>query len=635
MIDGFIRTAAVTPRLKVADVEFNTEEIIKNIFEACESNTKIIVFPELSITGYTCHDLFLQDILIKKAEEALREILKRTSDTDALIFIGFPLSYECKLYNTAVIIKSGRVLAVVPKTNLPEYGEFYETRHFAKGFGYPVEVTLCGQRAPFGTNILIKCKNIPELVLACEICEDVWVPDTPSTHHATNGATVIANLSASDSLVCKDAYRKNLLQITSARLVSGYIYAGAGYGESTQDLVYGGHSLIFENGNLISERSDFENGILYGEIDVKRLAHDRRKMNTFNSETGEEYAVSEFEFKEINETGLTRKFDKMPFVPQEESEKYLRCKNILTIQAEGLKKRLDHLNCKHVFVGISGGLDSTLALLVCAEAFDKLGIPRKNIHAVTMPCFGTTDRTHKNAVMLSECFDTDLIEIDIKASVTQHFKDIRQDENTFDVTYENGQARERTKVLMDLANKMNGIVVGTGDMSELALGFATYNGDHMSMYAVNVGVPKTLVRHLVRFYADTCGNKKCSDVLYDVLNTPVSPELLPPKDDNISQITEDIVGPYVLHDFFLYHMLRNGYEPSKILRIAKIAFCDTYGEEEIKKWLKMFIKRFFSQQFKRSCIPDGPKVGSVALSPRGDLRMPSDACAALWLTDLE
>ena len=635
MIDGFIRTAAVTPRLKVADVEFNTEEIIKNIFEACESNTKIIVFPELSITGYTCHDLFLQDILIKKAEEALWEILKKTSDTDALIFIGFPLSYECKLYNTAVIIKSGRVLAVVPKTNLPEYGEFYETRHFAKGFGYPVEVTLCGQRAPFGTNILIKCKNIPELVLACEICEDVWVPDTPSTHHATNGATVIANLSASDSLVCKDAYRKNLLQITSARLVSGYIYAGAGYGESTQDLVYGGHSLIFENGNLISERSDFENGILYGEIDVKRLAHDRRKMNTFNSETGEEYAVSEFEFKEINETGLTRKFDKMPFVPQEESEKYLRCKNILTIQAEGLKKRLDHLNCKHVFVGISGGLDSTLALLVCAEAFDKLGIPRKNIHAVTMPCFGTTDRTHKNAVMLSECFDTDLIEIDIKASVTQHFKDIRQDENTFDVTYENGQARERTKVLMDLANKMNGIVVGTGDMSELALGFATYNGDHMSMYAVNVGVPKTLVRHLVRFYAYTCGNKKCSDVLYDVLNTPVSPELLPPKDDNISQITEDIVGPYVLHDFFLYHMLRNGYEPSKILRIAKIAFCDTYGEEEIKKWLKMFIKRFFSQQFKRSCIPDGPKVGSVALSPRGDLRMPSDACAALWLTDLE
>ena len=635
MIDGFIRTAAVTPRLKVADVEFNTEEIIKNIFEACESNTKIIVFPELSITGYTCHDLFLQDILIKKAEEALWEILKKTSDTDALIFIGFPLSYECKLYNTAVIIKSGRILAVVPKTNLPEYGEFYETRHFAKGFGHPVEVTLCGQRAPFGTNILIKCKNIPELVLACEICEDVWVPDTPSTHHATNGATVIANLSASDSLVCKDAYRKNLLQITSARLVSGYIYAGAGYGESTQDLVYGGHSLIFENGNLISERSDFENGILYGEIDVKRLAHDRRKMNTFNSETGEEYAVSEFEFKEINETGLTRKFDKMPFVPQEESEKYLRCKNILTIQAEGLKKRLDHLNCKHVFVGISGGLDSTLALLVCAEAFDKLGIPRKNIHAVTMPCFGTTDRTHKNAVMLSECFDTDLIEIDIKASVTQHFKDIRQDENTFDVTYENGQARERTKVLMDLANKMNGIVVGTGDMSELALGFATYNGDHMSMYAVNVGVPKTLVRHLVRFYAYTCGNKKCSDVLYDVLNTPVSPELLPPKDDNISQITEDIVGPYVLHDFFLYHMLRNGYEPSKILRIAKIAFCDTYGEEEIKKWLKMFIKRFFSQQFKRSCIPDGPKVGSVALSPRGDLRMPSDACAALWLTDLE
>ncbi len=634
MIDGFIRTAAVTPLIKVADIKFNTEEIIKNIFAACENDAKIIVFPELSITGYTCHDLFLQDILIKKAEEALEEILKQTSDTDAIIFIGFPFEYECKLYNTAVIIKSGRIIAIVPKTNLPEYGEFYETRHFAKGSGCPKKVTLCGQRVLFGSNILIKCKNIPELVLACEICEDVWVPDTPSTHHALNGATVIANLSASDSLVCKDLYRKNLLSLTSARLVAGYIYAGAGYGESTQDLVYGGHSLIFENGNLISERLDFENGILYGEIDVKRLAHDRRKMNTFNSETGEEYMVSEFEYKEINEILLNRKFDRMPFVPQEESEKHLRCKNILTIQAEGLKKRLEHLNCRHVFVGISGGLDSTLALLVCAEAFDKLNISRKNIHAVTMPCFGTTDRTHNNAVMLSDCFDTDLIEIDIKASVTQHFKDIRQDENTFDVTYENGQARERTKVLMDLANKMNGIVVGTGDMSELALGFATYNGDHMSMYAVNVGVPKTLVRHLVRFYADTCGNKMCSEVLYDVLNTPVSPELLPPKDDNISQITEDIVGPYVLHDFFLYHMLRNGYEPSKIMRIAKIAFNDTYAEDEIKKWLKMFIKRFFSQQFKRSCIPDGPKVGSVALSPRGDLRMPSDAVAALWLSDL-
>ncbi len=633
MLDGFLQVAAATPEIKVADPEYNRKEIVNMAVYACEFRAKVVVFPELCLTGYTCGDLFLQDILLESALKELKKTAEETASLDALIFVGLPLEVDGKLYNTAAALKGGKVLGFVPKSFIPTYGEFYECRHFASGKGKSGNVDFFGESVPFGCDLLFKCSNFPKLVVGCEICEDVWVPDTPSTNLVLHGATVIVNPSASNELVGKEDYRRNLISITSARLVAGYIYASAGEGESTQDTVYAGHKLICENGEVLSESNLFETEVLFGEFDLEKLAHDRRRMNTFEIRRGEN--VVNFSFDVIKNNRLLRSFDKKPFVPDNEALRNSRCRRILAIQSGGLEKRLKHIGCKNATVGISGGLDSTLALLVTAEAFDILEIPRDNILAVTMPCFGTTDRTYNNAVRLIKSIGATLKEVNLKDAVNLHFRDIDQDPEKLDITYENSQARERTQVLMDLANKNNGIVIGTGDLSELALGWATYNGDHMSMYAVNVGVPKTLVRHLVRFYADTCDDKETRDVLLDILDTPVSPELLPPTEGNISQKTEDLVGPYELHDFFLYHMLRNGYSPAKIYRIACETFEDEYESETILKWLKIFVKRFFAQQFKRSCLPDGPKVGSVAVSPRGDLRMPSDAEASAWLKTLE
>ena len=521
-----------------------------------------------------------------------------------------------------------------PKRNIPNYAEFYEVRHFAAGSMRAEEMEFDGQKVPFGANLLFSCSNMPGLTVGCEICEDVWVADPPSTGLAKAGATVIVNLSASNETVGKDDYRRELLKATSARLIAGYIYASAGEGESTQDLVFAGHNMILENGSILAEARLFQNDMVVSELDLGRLRHERRRMTTFLQEGQENYVKIPFALWP-EETSLSRTFAPRPFVPADEALRARRCEEILAIQAMGLKKRYEHTGSQSAVIGVSGGLDSTLALLVTARAFDLLGMNRSRILSVTMPCFGTTSRTYENACRLAEALGSTLREVNIQEAVRVHFRDIGQEEGCHDVTYENGQARERTQVLMDLANRTGGLVIGTGDMSELALGWATYNGDHMSMYGVNVGVPKTLVRHLVRYYADTCQDSSLREVLLDVLDTPVSPELLPPVDGVISQKTEDLVGPYELHDFFLYYMLRCGFPPSKVYRIAVRAFADSYEEETVKKWLKIFYRRFFSQQFKRSCLPDGPKVGSVALSPRGDLRMPSDAALAVWQKELD
>lgn len=633
MRDGFVKVAAVTPKIRVADTEYNAGVICEAIGQAAAEGAKVIVLPELVITGYTCSDLFLQDALLDGAKDALLRVASETENVDAIIFVGLPLAYNGKLYNVAAAISRGEVLGFVPKTYLPTYSEFYEARHFTRGMETPVEVALGGKKIPMGTQLLFSCMDMPELKVAVEICEDLWTPEPPSIRHARNGATVIVNLSASDETTGKDTYRRELVNGQSARLLCGYIYASAGDGESTQDLVYSGHDIIAENGHILKESERFSSGVICSEIDVKRILTERRRMTTYETKA-DGYCEIPFSLKK-EETVLTRFADPMPFVPSSREDREKRCDEILCIQAMGLKKRLEHTNCKTAVVGISGGLDSTLALLVTVRAFDLLKMDHRQIKAVTMPGFGTTDRTYDNAVNLIKALGAEFIEVDIKEAVNVHFRDIGQDSSVHDVTYENGQARERTQILMDIANKTGGLVIGTGDLSELALGWATYNGDHMSMYAVNASVPKTLVRHLVRFYADICSDADLEKVLLDVLDTPVSPELLPPEDGKISQKTEDIVGPYELHDFFLYHMLRQGFPPKKIYRIAKLAFADTYDDETILKWLKIFYRRFFAQQFKRSCLPDGPKVGSVAVSPRGDLRMPSDACAALWLAELD
>ena len=633
MKHGFVKAAALTPGIRVADTGYNAGQIKKNMDEAAEQGAKIIVFPELCITGYTCGDLFLQETLLEGAKEALKDIAARTRGKDALIFVGLPLEKEGKLYNTAAVLHDGKILAFVPKATIPNYGEFYEVRHFAAGRKEAETILFDGEEIPFGTHILFRCDAIEGLQVGCEICEDIWAPDTPSTAHAVAGATVIVNLSASNETVGKDSYRADLVKSTSARLICGYVYSSAGEGESTQDLVFNGHNMIAENGTILAQARRFENESIYGEIDIHRLRHERRRMNTFVQDSKGYLVIPVHMEKE--ETCLTRTFDPLPFVPSDEARRNHRCNEILSIQSFGLKKRYEHTGAKTAVVGISGGLDSTLALLVTVRAFDMLGLPRENIHSITMPCFGTTDRTYDNACKLARTLGTTLSEVNIREAVSLHFKDIGQDSGNHDVTYENSQARERTQVLMDIANKVGGLVIGTGDMSELALGWATYNGDHMSMYGVNGGVPKTLVRHLVKYYADTCDNEELREVLLDVLDTPVSPELLPPVDGQISQKTEDLVGPYELHDFFLYYMLRCGFEPSKIYRLAKQSFAGQYEDAVILKWLKNFYRRFFQQQFKRSCLPDGPKVGSVAVSPRGDLRMPSDACATLWLEQVE
>lgn len=633
MKQGFVKVAAATPDIRVADVKYNEERICEAIQKAADLHAKILVFPELCITGYTCSDLFHQEILLTDSIKALHRIVEFTKDKDMLLFVGLPLCVDGKLYNVAAALNKGTILGFTTKSFLPNYGEFYEMRQFTPGPKRARYILFEGEYVPFGPQILFQCMEMNNLVVAAEICEDVWSPVPPSIQAALEGATVIVNLSASDETIGKDTYRRELIQGQSARLIAGYIYANAGEGESTTDLVFGGHNMIAENGMVLKEAKRFKNDVIYTEIDIQRLISERRKNTTF--QTAEERNLECVQFSiSMEETELTRIFPVQPFVPQDDRVRSERCEEILTIQAMGLKKRLAHTHAKTAVVGISGGLDSTLALLVTARAFDMLERSRKEILAVTMPCFGTTDRTYQNACQMATQLGTTLKEVPIRDAVQVHFQDIGHDPKEHSVTYENSQARERTQVLMDLANKDDGMVIGTGDMSELALGWATYNGDHMSMYGVNASVPKTLVRHLVQHVADTTEDACLREVLYDVLDTPVSPELLPPKKGNIAQKTEDLVGPYELHDFFLYYLLRFGYEPGKVYRLAQRAFGEKYDSDTIIKWLQTFCRRFFSQQFKRSCLPDGPKVGTVALSPRGDWRMPSDACATDWLENI-
>ena len=635
MKDGFIKVAAGTPDIKVTDCEYNRAEITALIDKAHAGGVRILVLPELCITGYTCQDLFFQQALLDGALTALREITEHTAGSDMLVSVGCPLRFRGELYNCAVVLKDGKILGVVPKKFLPNYNEFYEKRHFTAAPEGQFDIELFGESVPFGLGLLFECRTMPELVFAAELCEDLWAAEPPSISLALGGATIIANLSASNETIGKDMYRRELVNSQSARLLCGYIYASAGSGESTQDLVFSGHDIIAENGIILAESKLYSTGLTVTEIDVQKLASERRRNTSFTG--GLRPGMRRVPFSMgISETTLTRTVVRTPFVPQTSAETDKRCEDILTMQAHGLEKRIRHTNAKTLVIGISGGLDSTLALLVCVEAMKLLGRPASDILAVTMPCFGTTKRTRSNAERLCELLGTQLRVIDIAASVKQHFRDIGHDESNHNVVYENGQARERTKILMDLANAENGMVVGTGDLSELALGWATYNGDHISMYGVNASVPKTLVRHIVKYYAGTVENAELREVLMSIFDTPVSPELLPADENgNIAQITEDLVGPYELHDFFLYNGIRWCFPPKKVFRLAEYAFAGSYDRETILKWLRTFYRRFFSQQFKRSCLPDGVKVGSVTLSPRGDWRMPSDASSALWLKELE
>lgn len=638
MNNGFVKVACATPKIKVGDCSYNAGEICKKIDEVWENKAQLLVFPELCITGYTASDLFWQKSLQDKAMKALTDIIApHTEEKEIVVIVGLPMSYENKLYNVAAVVYNGEIMGFVPKSYIPNYSEFYEARHFTSGKDVDgvKELKEEEEEISFGTKLLFRCENFDNFIFAVEICEDLWVANPPSINHSLAGATVVANLSASDEVTGKSEYRKNLIMGQSARTVSAYLYADAGEGESSTDLVFSGHNIIAENGNILAESKRFKNETIYADIDLDRLTLERQKMTTYISEDiKDEYEVIDIPLK-VCEFKFERKIDNAPFVPSDVTKREERCEEILSIQTMGLKKRLEHTNCKCAVVGISGGLDSTLALLVTVRAFDSLGLDRKGIIAVTMPGFGTTDRTYNNAVDMIKQLGCDFKEVNISKAVKLHFEQIGHDIEKHDVTYENAQARQRTYLLMDFANEYNGMVIGTGDMSELALGWATYNGDHMSMYGVNAGVPKTLVRHLVKYYADTCDDKKLSDILNDVLDTPVSPELLPPKDGKIAQKTEDLVGPYELHDFFLYYVLRFGYPPKKILFLAEQAFKGQYDKDTILKWLKTFYRRFFAQQFKRSCLPDGPKVGSVAVSPRGDLRMPSDATAREWLEEIE
>ncbi len=630
MNDGFIKVAAITPEISVADPQKNAKVICDDILKATALGAKVIVFPELCLTGYTCGDLFYHDVLLKNALCALSDVASCSVGADALIFVGCPIRKDGKIYNCAVAINKGKILGAVPKTFLPNYNEFYEKRWFAPAPEEREEISLLGQTVPFGRGILFRCEQMQNLTVGAEICEDLWTPMPPSGKLALSGATIIVNLSASNECVGKSEYRKSLVSSQSARLAAGYVYCSAGDGESTTDLVFSGHNIIAENGRILAESNLFENEITFSEIDVDFLACERAKIYPAELTEKAENIVP-FSVKK-ERTTLTRAFSRYPFVPDDRDELHSRAKLILTMQSKALAKRIDHTHAKSLVIGVSGGLDSSLALIV-AKLAAEASKTKPEVIAVTMPCFGTTDRTHDNSIKLSEALGVTLKEVDIKKAVLQHFEDIGQNAGTYDVTYENGQARERTQVLMDIANKTGGMVVGTGDLSELALGWATYNGDHMSMYGVNASVPKTLIRYLINHYA-LSSDEKTKEVLGDILDTPVSPELLPSDGKNISQKTEDLVGPYELHDFFLYYTLRMYYSPKKIFRAAKISFPD-YDEKTVAKWLKNFVRRFFAQQFKRSCLPDGVKIGSVSLSPRGDWRMPSDAAAACWLTEAE
>lgn len=639
---GFVRVAAATPALKVADCEFNTAEIIKMINDADSKGVSAVVFPELCITGYTCGDLFLQRLLLDGAEKSIQQICDATKDSSIIVVVGMPLEVSNRLYNTAVVISGGLMHGVVPKTFNPNYNEFYEKRWFWPSEELKDEVVyLCDNYIPIGTGLIFKTQGFN---FSIDVCEDLWTPIPPSSVACLNGAEIIFNLSASNETTGKHTYRRSLVSQQSARCIAGYVYAAAGNGESTTDIVFSGNSMIAENGSILSEgeRFSFDSRLIVSDIDVERLRNDRIKNKSFS--LSEYPIIKEMEFQTVwinqvvgkENSELNRYISPTPFVPANDNTLSERCEEIFSIQVGGLAKRILHTNIQKAVIGVSGGLDSTLALLVIVKTFDKLNIPRENIIGITMPGFGTTGRTYNNAMMLMQSLGITIKEISINDAVIQHFKDIEHDINVHDITYENSQARERTQILMDYANKVNGLVIGTGDLSELALGWCTYNGDHMSMYSVNTGIPKTLVRTLVAWVADTLMDEASKEILDDVVDTPVSPELLPAdKDGNIAQKTEDVVGPYILHDFFLYYVLRFGFSPAKIYYLAKHAFEGQFKKDEILKWLRIFFRRFFTQQFKRSCLPDGPKVGSVNLSPRGDWRMPSDASMNLWMKQID
>ena len=643
---GFVKTACASPRLKVADCNFNSEQIICAAKDAAKNGASVIVFPELSITGYTCGDLFFQRTLQNASEVQLKRIISETAKLDSVIFVGLPVPRAEGIYNCAAAIKGGELLALFAKSYLPNYGEFYERRHFT-----PFQQNMNTQfidfagfeEVPFGTDILIQDEKDSAITIGCELCEDLWVPVPPSSRHILAGATIIANLSGGNEIIGKADYRRSLVKSHSARSLCAYLYANAGLDESTQDMVFAGHNLISENGTLLAESSLFSSETIYADIDVERLCQERRRTTSFgfsanNNTFNSNYVIVQIKMNVEKAAGeFSRYVDPHPFVPSDKDKRTQRCLEVITLQAQGLAKRLRHINCQSAVIGLSGGLDSTLALLITCRAFDLCGIERSKVTAITMPCFGTTDRTYNNACSLAKECGATLKEVPIADAVRQHFADLGHDESLHDVTYENCQARERTQVLMDYANKTNGIVIGTGDLSELALGWCTYNGDHMSMYGVNSSIPKTLVRYLVQWFAEAsedAKNEKFASVLKDILDTPVSPELLPPKEGVISQVTEDLVGPYELHDFYLYYLLRFGFSPAKIYFLAQNANLP-YGKDVILKWLKTFYRRFFTQQFKRSCMPDGAKVGTINLSPRGDWRMPSDAVYSAWNEELE
>ena len=631
---GFIKACAVSPVLRVADCPYNAQETIEAMQQAAEDGCQLTVFPELGLTGYTCGDLFLQQPLLDAAEAALREILKASEALQLVALVGLPVTVDAKLYNCAAVICQGALLGLVPKSHIPNYGEFYEKRHYCAAPAGVKEISFAGQKTLFGTKLLFRCETMQAFTLAVEICEDLWAPLPPSTAHALAGATVLANLSASDETVGKAEYRRALVSQQSARLLCAYLYADAGHGESTTDMVFSGHNLIAENGALLAESRPFSQALACTELDLGRLLAERRRNTSFEPVT-DGYETVSFHLP-LREIPLTRYISPTPFVPADGGARAERCELILQMQADGLAKRIEHAHAKTAVIGISGGLDSCLALLVAVHAMKKLNRPMADILAVTMPCFGTTKRTRSNAEILCQELGVQFTEISIANTVRSHLADIGQSETNFDVTFENGQARVRTLELMDLANRTGGLVVGTGDLSELALGWATYNGDHMSMYGVNAGVPKTLVRHIVRYEADAANSDTLREVLLDILDTPVSPELLPAKENGeIAQQTESLVGPYELHDFYLYYVLRFGFSPAKIYHLAKAALSDRYSDEVLLHWLRNFYRRFFQQQFKRSCLPDGPKVGSVTLSPRGDWRMPSDACVSVWQAELD
>lgn len=640
MTHGFVRVAAAVPRLKVADCAYNTKNLIKLIHEAESMKAQFVVFPELSITAYTCGDLFHQEAILVESEKQLANILENTRDTGIVALIGMPVRADNQLFNCGVAVQGGKILGVVPKIYIPGYSEFYEERWFAPGTNNLSDnVVLCGQTVPFGTDILFEAHDDYQVCFGMEICEDLWVPVPPSSFQALAGANLIFNLSASNEVIGKYEYRKNLVKQQSGRCIAGYVFASSGIDESTTDVVFGGHAIIAENGGLLAESQRFsqDEQLICSEIDIQRLGNDRRRNTSFMEMLPQKkYRKISFELPKMEFGKLYRQFERHPFVPSDVGVRDERCREIFSIQTCGLGKRMRHTGAKHAVIAISGGLDSTLALLVTVRTFDMLGLPRENIRAITMPGFGTTSTTYNNAMQFMKSMGVHISEIDIRPACLQHFKDIGHDVNDFDITYENVQARERFQILFDIANKIGGLVIGTGDLSELALGWCTYNGDHMSNYSVNCSIPKTLVKFLVKWVADNMVDEASRKVLYSILDTPISPELLPPDaKGEIQQKTEDIIGPYELHDFFLYHMIRYGASPSKILFLAEQAFDGSYSRETIKGWLKVFYRRFFSQQFKRSCLPDGPKVGTISLSPRGDWRMPSDAQASLWLEELE